>query len=106
MRDSSLAAHHVAAGSLETAMRLLHRQIGVVNFAPLRPYFLAVASAAAPSLPSLPGLPPLRPALLAAGGTGGDDGQSVPLTAMTLQGLVSRLKGGYTVRLCLLPLCT
>ena len=59
MANSSCAADHVAAGSYETAMQLLNRQIGVVNFAPLRPHFLSIycgAHAAVPTLPSLPSL--------------------------------------------------
>uniref|UniRef100_A0A2P2IV55 Coatomer subunit alpha n=2 Tax=Rhizophora mucronata TaxID=61149 RepID=A0A2P2IV55_RHIMU len=37
---SSLASEHVAAGNFDTAMRLLSRQLGIKNFAPLRPLFL------------------------------------------------------------------
>ncbi|XP_059647627.1 coatomer subunit alpha-1-like [Cornus florida] len=37
---SSLAAEHAAAGNFDTAMRLLSRQLGIRNFAPLRPMFL------------------------------------------------------------------
>lgn len=37
---SSLAAEHAAAGNFDTAMRLLSRQLGIKNFAPLRPMFL------------------------------------------------------------------
>ncbi|KAG9287253.1 hypothetical protein G9A89_008883 [Geosiphon pyriformis] len=38
--NSPLAADHVAAGSFETAMQILNRQVGAVNFAPLKSYFL------------------------------------------------------------------
>ncbi|GFY94974.1 coatomer, alpha subunit [Actinidia rufa] len=37
---SSLAAEHAAAGNFDTAMRLLSRQLGIKNFAPLKPLFL------------------------------------------------------------------
>ena len=37
---SSLAAEHAAAGNFDTAMRLLSRQLGIRNFAPLRSMFL------------------------------------------------------------------
>ena len=40
IQKSSLAAEHVAAGNFDTAMRLLSRQLGIRNFAPLRPSFL------------------------------------------------------------------
>ncbi|XP_021889809.1 coatomer subunit alpha-1-like [Carica papaya] len=37
---SSLAAEHAAAGNFDTAMRLLSRQLGIRNFAPLKSMFL------------------------------------------------------------------
>ncbi|KAK6932876.1 Coatomer, alpha subunit, C-terminal [Dillenia turbinata] len=40
IQKSSLAAEHVAAGNFDTAMRLLSRQLGIRNFAPLRSMFL------------------------------------------------------------------
>nr|KYP60664.1 Coatomer subunit alpha-2 [Cajanus cajan] len=39
-QKSSLAADHAAAGNFDTAMRLLNRQLGITNFAPLRSMFL------------------------------------------------------------------
>ncbi|RAK96156.1 coatomer subunit alpha [Aspergillus ibericus CBS 121593] len=58
-RNSPLAADHVAAGSFETAMQLLNRQVGAVNFAPLKPRFLEVYKASKTYLPASAGLPPL-----------------------------------------------
>ncbi|KAE8158024.1 coatomer WD associated region-domain-containing protein [Aspergillus tamarii] len=58
-RNSPLAADHVAAGSFETAMQLLNRQVGAVNFAPLKPRFLEVYKASKTYLPATPSLPPL-----------------------------------------------
>ncbi|PWY92664.1 coatomer subunit alpha [Aspergillus heteromorphus CBS 117.55] len=58
-RNSPLAADHVAAGSFETAMQLLNRQVGAVNFAPLKPRFLEVYKASKTYLPATAGLPPL-----------------------------------------------
>ncbi|GAV70196.1 WD40 domain-containing protein/Coatomer_WDAD domain-containing protein/COPI_C domain-containing protein [Cephalotus follicularis] len=40
IQKSSLASEHVAAGNIDTAVRLLWRQLGIRNFAPLRPFFL------------------------------------------------------------------
>nr|GEX82772.1 coatomer subunit alpha-1 [Tanacetum cinerariifolium] len=40
IQRSSLAAEHVAAGNFDTAMRLLNRQLGIKNFAPLRSLFV------------------------------------------------------------------
>lgn len=35
------------------------RQLGIVNFEPLRPYFLEAHAGAAASLPLIPGVPPV-----------------------------------------------
>ena len=58
-RNSPIAADHVAAGSFETAMQLLNRQIGATNFEPLKPRFLEVYQATKTYLPASIGLPPL-----------------------------------------------
>lgn len=56
-RNSPLAADHVAGGSFETAMQLLNRQVGAVNFEPLKPRFLEVYQASRTFLPASAGLP-------------------------------------------------
>ena len=58
-RNSPIAADHAAAGSFETAMQLLNRQLGAVNFAPLKPRFLEIYQASKTYLPATPGLSPL-----------------------------------------------
>lgn len=58
-RNSPLAVDHVAGGSFETAMQLLNRQVGAVNFAPLKPRFLEVYQASKTYLPASVGLPSL-----------------------------------------------
>ena len=58
-RNSPIAADHVAGGSFETAMQLLNRQVGAVNFAPLKPRFLEIYQATKTYLPATEGLPPL-----------------------------------------------
>jgi len=58
-RNSPLAADHVAAGSFESAMQLLNRQVGAVNFEPLKPRFLDIYQASKTYLPASTGLPPL-----------------------------------------------
>ncbi|KAL2045671.1 hypothetical protein N7G274_002101 [Stereocaulon virgatum] len=55
-RNSPIAADHAAAGSFETAMQLLNRQLGAVNFAPLKPRFLEIYQASKTYLPATPGL--------------------------------------------------
>lgn len=58
-RNSPIAADHVAAGSFETAMQMLNRQLGAVNFAPLKPRFLEIYSATRTFIPASANLPPL-----------------------------------------------
>lgn len=58
-RNSPIAADHVAAGSYESAMNLLNRQVGAVNFKPLEARFEEIYSASRTFLPANPGLPPL-----------------------------------------------
>ncbi|RZC55738.1 hypothetical protein C5167_014589 [Papaver somniferum] len=40
IQKSSLAGEHAAAGNFDTAMRLLNRQLGIKNFAPMKSMFL------------------------------------------------------------------
>jgi coatomer subunit alpha len=60
IRNSPLAADHIAAGSFETAMQLLNRQVGAVNFEPLKPKFLQIYQISRTFLAANPGLPPLQ----------------------------------------------
>ena len=73
---SKLAAEHVAAGAPDAAMRLLNSQLGFVEFAPLRPYFLEIRAAAVAAAPGLPGCPAVRVPLPAAHSA--DDDASPP----------------------------
>lgn len=58
-RNSPIAADHVAAGSFDTAMQLLNRQVGAVNFKPLEARFQEIYQASRTFLPANPGLSPL-----------------------------------------------
>ena len=58
-RNSPLAADHVAAGSFDSAMQLLNRQVGAVSFGPLKSRFLEIYKATKTYLPATAGLPPL-----------------------------------------------
>ena len=58
-RNSPLAADHVAAGSFETAMQLLNRQVGAVNFEPIKPRFLEIYTASKTYLPANASVSPL-----------------------------------------------
>ena len=57
--NSSLAADLIAAGSFDLAMHMLNKQLGIVNFAPLKEQFLTLANATVAYLPSLPGASPI-----------------------------------------------
>ena len=87
-RDSAMAADHVAAGSFETAMQLLQRQLGIISFGPLKPAFMAVAAGSHGAFSPTASLPPMLSALVRPGGW--------PRLCTTLPGLVERLKGAYT----------
>lgn len=56
-KRSQLAVEHVAAGSFQSAMSLLFRQLGATAFEPLRTYFLDVYAASHATLPGLQGVP-------------------------------------------------
>nr|GAT59180.1 coatomer alpha subunit [Mycena chlorophos] len=60
VRNSPLAPDHVAAGSFDTAMQLLNRQLGIVNFADLKPLFLAIYRSSHTYLTPVASLPPLH----------------------------------------------
>ncbi|KAJ7835621.1 coatomer WD associated region-domain-containing protein [Mycena leptocephala] len=59
-RNSPLAADHVAAGSFETAMQLLNRQLGIVNFVDLKLLFLSIYCSSHTYLTLIASLPPLQ----------------------------------------------
>lgn len=58
-RNSPIAADHVAGGSFESAMQLLNRQVGAVNFKPIEWRFQEIYQASRTFLPASVGLPPL-----------------------------------------------
>ncbi|KAI9722857.1 MAG: hypothetical protein M1828_004423 [Chrysothrix sp. TS-e1954] len=58
-KTSPLAADHVAGGSYESAMQLLSRQVGAVNFKPLETRFEEIFAASRTFLPANPGMPAL-----------------------------------------------
>ncbi|KAI9497476.1 coatomer protein alpha subunit [Zychaea mexicana] len=58
-QNSPLAADHIAAGSFESAMQALNRQIGIVNFEPLKQHFLSIYQASRISVSSVASNPNL-----------------------------------------------
>jgi len=59
-RNSPFAADHVAAGSFESAIQLLHRQSGVVQFEPLKPIFMSIYRSARAYLSMAASVPPIK----------------------------------------------
>ncbi|GAN06302.1 coatomer protein complex, subunit alpha [Mucor ambiguus] len=59
IQTSPLAVDHISAGSFESAMQILNRQVGVVHFVPLKPYFLTLYQASRISLPTVTSSPSL-----------------------------------------------
>ena len=91
--NSSLAGDHAAAGSFTTAMKLLNRQIGIVNFKPLRNAFLSVYQGNSASMPMSIGGPPPSNFFLRSGDTGSNN--SLPRVAIRLENLTRDIKSGY-----------
>eukprot|EP00753_Platysulcus_tardus_P003441 PLAT12454.9.p1 GENE.PLAT12454.9~~PLAT12454.9.p1 ORF type:complete len:1289 (-),score=800.57 PLAT12454.9:76-3744(-) len=86
-KSSAVPADHVAAGSFESAMQLLNRQLGIVSFQPLKPLFTAIYTSAyafQPALPSTYGL--LAPLSRT---------PTLPRFCLTLSSLVAQLKLAY-----------
>lgn len=92
-----LAGEHAAAGSFDTAMRMLNRQLGIVDFGPLKQYFLDLATASHASFPTYGGFARLSVPIEAdwevekTGSTGG----STPLGIYKVETLESQLKLAY-----------
>ncbi|KAJ3189293.1 hypothetical protein HDU85_002921 [Gaertneriomyces sp. JEL0708] len=89
VQNSALAADHAAAGSFDSAMQLLNRQIGAVNFAPLRPLFMQASVAAKAYIPANASVPPLALPLQRAGS------RSLPAATFKLTDLTSKLHEAY-----------
>ncbi|KIH62764.1 WD domain, G-beta repeat protein [Ancylostoma duodenale] len=92
--NSRLVADHVAAGSFESALRLLHDQLGVVNREPFKEIFISTYASSRVSFNALPNTRvlfcyPLRNWQEASGKNG------LPAVAVTLADLASRLQGCY-----------
>uniref|UniRef100_A0A6A7FQ53 Coatomer subunit alpha n=1 Tax=Hirondellea gigas TaxID=1518452 RepID=A0A6A7FQ53_9CRUS len=79
MQNSPPVADIVASGSFDIAMVALNRQFGIVNFDPLKPYFLKVRSCAQIQLQLLPNTTAIESALLRS------SSPSLPLIGFTFQ---------------------
>jgi len=85
--NSSHAADHSAAGSVETAMQLLNRQIAATNFDCIKDKFLMSYVGACVSIPGLPGTPSMR--------INPERAPGLPVQVYTLQSALNSLKQAY-----------
>ncbi|KAJ1562811.1 hypothetical protein HK405_007397, partial [Cladochytrium tenue] len=93
-QNSQLAADHIAAGYFETAMQLLNRQIGAVNFTPLKPLFLSIFQASRTYLACNPSVPPVVvPLNRSSEGSGSK--KLLPHQAISLQAVIAQLQEAY-----------
>lgn len=97
VQNSSLAGEHAAAGSFDSAMRLLNRQLGITNFSPLKSVFLELHLASQSLLPTLVSVPVL-PLFLERGWTDNSpvNTKGSPAILTKLSSLEEKLKVAYT----------
>ncbi|XP_017615248.1 coatomer subunit alpha-1-like [Gossypium arboreum] len=93
---SSLAADHAAAGNFDTAMRLLSRQLGIRNFAPLKSMFLDLHSGSHSYLRALSSAPVVSLAIERGWSESGSPNvRSPPALVFNFSQLDEKLKAGY-----------
>ncbi|KAJ3109062.1 hypothetical protein HDU97_009180 [Phlyctochytrium planicorne] len=90
-KNSSLAIDHVAAGSFESAMQLLHNQVGIVNFTPLRNIFLRIFQSSRTYLACNSSVPSVVIPILGSG-----DERSGPFRPVTLNELIGKVRDAYS----------
>jgi len=93
VRNSSLAVDHVASGSFDSAMQMLNRQVGAVNFAPLKPLFMTVYSSAHTYMSGFPAVAPLSFNIHRT--LESDPRKFLPALAIDLHKLIDRLQEAY-----------
>lgn len=92
--NSSLPVDHIVAGSFESACRLLHDHVGVVNFEPYRAHFMTNYARSRTSYTGLP----LLPALIGYPQSNWKDAgpkQGLPAVGLKLNDLIQRLQSCY-----------
>lgn len=90
-RSSKLPADHVLAGAFDSAMRILHQELGIVNFEPLKPIFLSLFSSCKTSLSGIPSVPSMLFPLQIKN----EDSPSTPVIPISVSSLVQQLQVGY-----------
>lgn len=94
IQKSSLAAEHIAAGNFDTAMRLLHRQLGIKNFTPLRSIFIDLHFGSHSYLHAFPSVPVLSMPI-ERGLTESTALRGPPALVFNFSQLEEKLKAGY-----------
>ncbi|KFM76440.1 Coatomer subunit alpha, partial [Stegodyphus mimosarum] len=94
INNSKLPVDHILAGSFETAFRLLHDQIGVVNFEPFKQLFMISFARSHTSFQGLSAIPPLNGFILRNWNEAGIK-NGVPAIGSKLNTLIERLQSCY-----------
>lgn len=92
--NSSLPMDHIVAGAFESACRLLHDQVGVVNFEPYRSHFMTNYARSRTYFTALPLLPALTGYPQSNWKEAGPK-QGLPAVGLKLNDLVQRLQSCY-----------
>lgn len=95
-QNSSLAADHAAAGSFESAMRLLNRQVGIVDFEPLKKNMRDIYLGSRCLIPGMASVSPITCMLHRNDQEGPPKEASLPVAVIKLQSLVDRLRIAYS----------
>ena len=93
--ESSHAGDHFAAGSIESSLQLLNRQIAAVNVAPLKPFAKSIFLGACGYLPGVPLAPSNRSYLTREPAPGAKAGHTLPSCALKVTPLLELLKLAY-----------
>ncbi|CAN0858592.1 Coatomer subunit alpha-2 [Linum grandiflorum] len=92
---SSLAAEHVAAGNFDTAIRLLHRQLGIKNFTPLKSIFLDLHTGSQSYLRAMSATSVIALAVERWNESGSPNVRGAPSLVFSFGQLEEKLKAGY-----------
>jgi len=96
--ESSHAADHFAAGSVESAVQLLNRQIATSNISSLKPHAVSLFLGSMAYLPGLSSTPSSRSLMTRESGTKAGSGKtmvSLPTLSLKMPPLLDSLKAAY-----------
>ena len=96
VNNSKLPVDHILAGSFETAMRLLHDQVGVVKFEEYKTIFMQVYARSRTCFISLPNLAPIFSYPLR-NFKEQIQSKALPAVGLKLNDLIQRLQNAYTL---------